>query len=716
MSEAAALTSEQWFRVSALRPKFDLRARVQRVRYRRQPWHVVTRADGTRSFRLNATAYAFVARCNGTLTLQRLWEVLLQEWQDEAPSQDELLRLLAKLHAAALMSFDRRPDFGPQGVLVDTALAQTAAAQSSLLSMRVPLGRPEWLLDALYPHLRRLFSPAVLWAWLAVVGVAALAALVNLKPLMHLAQQAMFTPRMLILTWACYPTVKVLHEIAHGLAVRHLGARVPEWGVTVMMFVPVPYVDASGTSAYAARRQRLLVSSAGIVVELFLASIGLAVALNAQPGWLHDIGLAVFLIGAVSTLLVNGNPLMRFDGYHMLCDALSLPNLAMRSARWWQELLRRRVLGETISAPMVCAPGERVWVWAYAPASLAWRWLVVFGLVLWLAQLSFLLGLAIALVMGWGMVVKPLVAFVRHLLGLQASASMARRASLRGWGVLAAGACLLALVPMPFSSVVQGVVWPEEEALMRAGSEGFVARVLVRNGAAVQPGQALLQLASPTLEAERQALAARAQALSAERYQTLHADPGRAASLEREIFVLEVEQARLQERLDNLTLRAQVAGRAALTNEADLQGRYLKQGALVGHVVQDEPSKVRVALGQEQAGLLQAAAPIQVRLAEIGQPAWPATLERDTRAAVHRLPSAALGDTAGGHIATDPKDPQGLTATQAVVLADVRLPVNVGERMGARAWVRFDHGHAPLVVQAARGFQQVFLRHFNPAQ
>jgi putative peptide zinc metalloprotease protein len=132
--------------------------------------------------------------------------------------------------------------------------------------------------------------------------------------------------------------------------------------------------------------------------------------------------------------------------------------------------------------------------------------------------------------------------------------------------------------------------------------------------------------------------------------------------------------------------------------------------------VRSEPSKVRVALGQEEAGLLKAAAPIQVRLAEIGQPAWPATLERDPGAAVHRLPSAALGDTAGGRIATDPKDTQGLTAVHGVVLADVRLPVNLGERIGARAWVRFDHGHAPLVLQAARGFQQVFLRHFNPAQ
>lgn len=715
MTQAAPLTSEHWFRVAGLKPRLDPRARVQRVQYRRQPWHVVTRADGTRSFRLNATAYGFVARCNGALTMQRLWDILLQEWADDAPSQDELLRLLARLHAAALVSFDRRPDFGPQGVL--PALEGTShLPRSSLLSMRVPLGQPQPLLNALYPRLRWLFQPAVLGLWFAVVVAAALAAVLHLGMLAHLAGEAMASPRMLLLTWACYPTVKVLHELGHGLAARHLGARVPEWGVTVMMFVPVPYVDASATSAYAARRQRLLVSGAGIVVELFLASIGLAVVLNAQPGWVHDIGLSLFLIGAVSTVLVNGNPLMRFDGYHMLCDALGLPNLAPRSSRWWMETLRQRVLGEQVPEPLVPAPGEGPWLRAFAPASLLWRWAVVAGLVLWLGSISFLLGLCVGALMAYTLLARPLWAFITHLrtlgAGPQGAATAARR---RGLALLAGGVLAVCALPLPFASVVQGVVWPAEEALLRVHSDGFVARLLVPEGAIVQPGQALLQLESPTLQAEQLALQARGEALQAERFELLRGDPERAASLERDLQALQVEVERNLERLEGLTLRAQVAGRVAFSHARDLPGRYLKQGSLVGHVVRDEPSRVRVAMGQEQAALWRDDAPVQVRLAEHGRGAWAAVLERDTRAAVHRLPSAALGALAGGPIATDPADPQGLAVPRAVVLADVRLPVNLGERIGARAWVRVDHGHAPLAWQAARSLQQVFLRHFNPS-
>ena len=79
-----------------------------------------------------------------------------------------------------------------------------------------------------------------------------------------------------------------------------------------------------------------------------------------------------------------------------------------------------------------------------------------------------------------------------------------------------------------------------------------------------------------------------------------------------------------------------------------------------------------------------------------------------------QLPSAALGDRHGGDIVTDPTDPHGLTAAQAVVLLDVQLRGSASPRSGGRAWVRFDHGWAPLAVQWGRQLKQLFLRHFNP--
>ncbi len=719
-----SLTSTQWFRVAALRPQLDAQARVQRVTYRRAVWHVLQRGDGGRSYRLNAAAYAFVARCNGQLSLQRLWELLLHEQRDAAPTQDELLRLLARLHAAALLSFDRRPDFGPQGVLHAPHGASNSsphtgangAPANSLLSFRIPLGRPDALLTALYPLARAAFMRTALCLWAAAVVWLALAAALNQAELAHHAAVWLQTPRMLLITWLCYPVVKALHELGHGLAVKHLGGTVPEWGVTVMMFMPVPYVDASASAGHGSARGRALVSAAGIMVELALAAAGLALALHAQPGWWHDIGLAVFFIGAVSTLVINGNPLLRFDGYHLLCDAFELPNLARRSAQLWFERLRIHLLGEVIAQPLVAAPGERRWLWAYAPAALLWRTLIACALVAWLGGLSFLLGLGVAALLLWAGVLRPAWAVLRHLNRLPVGQAATQRARRRGLG-LAGGVLALAALPLPFASVVPGVVWLPDAALLRVAGEGFVDEVLARPGQLVHTGQPLLRLAAPMLSAECQALAARVGALDAESIHTQRSEPTRSASLEREAAALQVQLERCLERQEQLTLRAGSSGRLELANAQDLPGRYLKQGTLVGQVMDGSPSLVRVAVGQEQAALLHARSRgVSVQLAEVGEPARAASLLRDSTGAVTQLPSAALGDRGGGSVPTDPADPHGLKAVRALVLADVQLPASLGERVGGRAWVRFDHGFAPLAMQVASGMQQLFLKHFNPGQ
>jgi putative peptide zinc metalloprotease protein len=105
-----------------------------------------------------------------------------------------------------------------------------------------------------------------------------------------------------------------------------------------------------------------------------------------------------------------------------------------------------------------------------------------------------------------------------------------------------------------------------------------------------------------------------------------------------------------------------------------------------------------------------------VQLADSRGTAWQAQLQPAAGGASNRLPSAALGDHAGGSIVTDPADSSHMKPAQPVVLADVRLAGRPAARTGGRAWVRFDHGWSPLAVQFARGAQQLVLAQFNPAQ
>ena len=219
----APLHSAQWFRVAGLRPRLDEQAAVQRMAVRGAVWQVLTRPDGTRSVRLNATAWATIGRCDGRHTLQRLWEMALAELRDDVPTQDELLGLLARLHRAGLMSFDRQPDFGAPSpdAAADRTTADAEAPRQSLLAWRIPFGCPDAAFGWLAARLRWLFTPAALLLWLLGVGAALVAAWPHAAALSAQLRDGLGTPRGLAWAWLAYPVMKVLHEVGHGVAIRH---------------------------------------------------------------------------------------------------------------------------------------------------------------------------------------------------------------------------------------------------------------------------------------------------------------------------------------------------------------------------------------------------------------------------------------------------------------------------------------------------------------
>src|SRR6266700_3652649 len=112
-----------------------------------------------------------------------------------------------------------------------------------------------------------------------------------------------------------------------------------------LVFMPVPYVDASSSASFREKWRRALVGSAGIIVELLLASFALFVWLDAEEGLVRGFAYNVMLIGGISTVLFNGNPLLRFDGYYVLADLLEIPNLADRSKKYIGHLLIRYIFG-----------------------------------------------------------------------------------------------------------------------------------------------------------------------------------------------------------------------------------------------------------------------------------------------------------------------------------------------------------------------------------
>lgn len=708
-----SLFSPLWYRVSDLHPRLRAGVRLQRQLYHGEPWYLLIDGASGRQSRINRSAYELIGRFDGRTSVNQVWTRLLEKFGDDAPTQEEVVRLLSRLGESELVQFETMPDIS--GLFRQhKERARSRRPWVNPLAFPVPLFDPSRLLDRLEPALRPLLRPATLVLWIAAVCLAAVAAGEHWSDLLAHAAKYMGTAYYLMLAWICYPVIKGLHELAHAIAVRRWGGEVHEMGVTLLFFTPAPYVDASAANAFRDRWHRALVSAAGIMVELGLAAVALWVWLEIEPGLLSDIAFVVLFLCGASSILFNANPLLRFDGYHLLCDLLELPNLAVRSQAYWTHLMLRLLGGADQTQAPEMARGEQKWLLLYAPASLVYRLTLALALTLWLGSKSAWLGWIAATLVLASMVVRPARSTVRSLLAALPLGRPRRRAALvsalAGIGMLV----LVLAVPFPSTLLVQGVVWPPEQAQVRAETEGFILQILARDGAVVQPGTPLVELADPVLRTDYEAMGSRVQGLEAQRYDLLLRDPSKAINAIEELGRAQAELKRLEERIGYLTVRSKETGQLVLPHSEDMPGSFVKKGAMLGYVLSSAPTSVRAVVPNESAPLLRASNHgVEVLLPGRRSPT-PARLEREVPAATHVLPSAALGERGGGRQSTDPADKEGTRTLEPVFLFDLRLQGERLQRLGQRVWVRFDLGLEPLAAQWYRRLRQLFLKNFNP--
>src|ERR1700674_802440 len=514
MSES--LFSPLWYRVADQHPHLRTDVRVQRQHYRDELWRLLVGAADGRQIRINDRAWQFIGRCDGRHSVQQVWDALLKQFRDDAPTQDEVVRLLAQLDGLGLLAYETTPDVRILARRRDERMQQRRGSVNPF-ALRIPLGDPSRLLDRLAGLPALLFNAPAFAIWLAVITAALAAAGSEWNELGMHARTYMGTPRDLVLAGICFPFIKTLHELAHALAVRRWGGRIQEAGFSLFVLVPAPYVDASAANAFRKRHQRTIVGLAGMMAELALASLAMLVWLNVQPGLVRDAAFVVMFIASVSTVVFNGNPLLSFDAYYVMCDALDMPTLASRIRAWWAHAMRQLILGGKVASSMQPARGERKWLIFYAPASFAYRLFVSALLVFWLGAHSVLLGTLAALLLLIFLIIKPSWSAARRTVADARAGGAPMRAGAVATAGLAMILLLLCVVPLPYHTVAGGVVWLPEQARMRPETEGFIATLPVRDGERVIAGQVLLTLDDPSLKGERDRLASQMERLPAGR-------------------------------------------------------------------------------------------------------------------------------------------------------------------------------------------------------
>jgi putative peptide zinc metalloprotease protein len=124
----------------------------------------------------------------------------------------------------------------------------------------------------------------------------------------------------------------VLHELGHGVAAKAAGARVDRVGFGWFWFRIMLFVDTSD-AWLADREQRMLVDAGGLLVNLVMAGAAGYVAFFASNLTVAAVAWT-FALWSYIAILRNLNPLLEYDGYYLLMDALERPNLRGKSLGW----------------------------------------------------------------------------------------------------------------------------------------------------------------------------------------------------------------------------------------------------------------------------------------------------------------------------------------------------------------------------------------------
>jgi len=711
-----SLFSPSWYRVAKLTPSLRAHAQIHRQEYRGEIWYVLQDPASERYHRFSPAAYFILGMMDGKRTIQDIWDIALHKLGDDAISQDEFIQLLAQLHAADVLQCDVPPDthemFRRRERLRQKKWQQKVM---SVFAWQIPLIDPERFLARFAGLVSPFFTRIGFVFWLLVVGTAILVAGSHWTELGHSTLDQLLAPRNLLMIWLLFPLIKALHELGHGFAVKAFGGEVHEMGVMILVLTPVPYVDASSAWAFRSKWQRVVVGGAGMAVELVIAAIALAVWVNAEPGMTRSLAYNTMLIAGLSTVMFNANPLLRFDGYYMLMDFLEIPNLRTRANQYLAYLAERHLFGRLDAEPPISTRGERYWFVAFSVTSFVYRILVVLAILVYVGEISFLLGVIFAVMTTAVWFVIPALKIIEYLLNSPRIRRVRSRAVAATGLVVGGLVALIFAVPVPLRTMTQGVVWVPDEGLVRAGADGFVQKVIPKPGTWVKKGDPLLEIFDRDIATEVRVLEARLQELQARHREQTVTDRVKAQILDEEMAYVRSKLARAKERSEELVVTAKADGRFVLPRAVDMQGRYLRKGQLVAHVVNLDTVTIRAVLPLEDVDLVRGRTrSVDVRLAEhVGSPTH-AEVVRLVPGASERLPSSALGTTGGGPLAVDPSDSSGQKTLQKFFEIELKLPPEARTpHVGGRAYVRFHHGWEPIGFQWYREARQLFLSRFN---
>src|SRR5438093_6835291 len=359
-------------------------------KYEGKTFHVVKDPVCLRYYRFNKQEYFVFSLFDGKHTREEVRESFEDEFKPHRLEHQDLESFARQLVTAGLVQHEQ-PGAGKH--LFTRRAKQRRlkrfAAITNILYMKIPVFDPDRILTWLFKYLWWIFTTPFLIISILFMLSAATHVMLHFETFYAKlpAYQEFFTWNSVLYMWISLGVVKVIHEFGHGLSCKAFKGECHEMGFLFMCLSPALYCNVTDAWTLADKWKRIIISFAGIYVELVIAAAATFVWwYTPMYPVVNNIALAVMVLCSVSTVMFNANPLMRFDGYYMLADWLEIPNLREKSNRYLNNLFLDKCLGIEVPPDAYMAP-TRKWLFViYAIASWIYRWVVMFSILWFLAD------------------------------------------------------------------------------------------------------------------------------------------------------------------------------------------------------------------------------------------------------------------------------------------------------------------------------------------
>ena len=583
--------------------------------------------------------------------------------------------------------------------------------------IQIPLVKRSERWNQIWEFLSPAGSASVTTIGCGVIAVGVATYFMNADAL-HRTAGSLFSATGWIYFLVIWVLLKIFHEIGHAVACHRQRADVGDIGVVLILGAPLAYVDVTSCWRLPSRIRRIIVSAAGMYVELLVASIAMLAWLFLDGPdsrfWLANI----VVTAGLSTLLFNANPLMRFDGYYILSDAIEIPNLYGEASAEMKRIANSLFYGTSIQGSHYRA-GRRMLLILYGVAAFVWRMLICLTLFVTASLMFSGAGIVFA---AFGIVVwfgVPLGQLVRRAIeDFQFDRPTFFRFVASTSVAFVIGGFLL-LYPFSSGVTVHGVVHDPPGDEIRSLSDGFVASVFVCDGDRVVAGQPLIALRNIALQAEMNHLTLDQKVIEIRLRQATDQHDASAESIARtELAALERQIAELRPKVESLEVVAPRDGIVTNRQLAYLEGQFVREGDELLRLSDGGSKEVIAAVHQDHIAAARQSLYRNISVSNVRCRHFQATLHAIDPRASRSLPDPALSALRGGPLEVQPvsdssesPEEENVRLTKPHFVARAELPTRGQIGTGARVRVHLGQERRSILQRARIALANLWSQH-----